>query len=344
MSTTETPNPPAVGDPSLDARPRRGVARYLRGPLTTVVLSTVALFVVSAIVAPGSIGELSLRAMLPLAAVTAVAAAGQTLVVQQRGIDLSVGGTITLCGMVLAWFSQRHAVPLVVALVVVLITAAAVGLVNGLLVARVGIAPLIGTLAVNSLVIGAMWSYTNGLNTDAPSSWVEAMTASFLGLPVLVWIAIVIVGATAVIASRTVVGRRFAAAGANPAAARAAGVPVTKYVIGAYLAAAVLFGIAALLLIGYVRTTSTGLGEPYLLPVIAAVVVGGTALSGGRGYIVCSAVAALFLAQLAQLVVTLGAPSSVQILVQAAAIAVAAALRGVSGSDITNLLRGRRAG
>jgi ribose transport system permease protein len=325
--------------PRIEAPEPAARWRFPQGPLATVIASTIGLFVVSAVVAPGSVSELSLRAMLPLAAVTAVAAAGQTLVVQQRGIDLSVPGTMTLCAMVLAWSGQRNGLPLVVSLAVALLVAGLVGLLNGVLVAKVGIAPLIGTLAVNALAVGAMWTYSDGFSTTAPQSWTDGITARAGGLPVLAWVALLVVVVTAVVAGRTVPGRRFAAAGANPAAARAAGIHVTRHVIAAYVVAALLFGIAALLLVGYVRTTSTGLGEPYLLPVIAAVVVGGTALTGGRGHILASAVAALFLAQLAQLVVTLGAPSSVQMLVQAAAIAVAAALRGIIGSDLAHLIR-----
>ena len=336
MTSVENPARPVA------ARPAR--RRLTGGPLTIITGSTLALFVVSAIVAPGSVSALAIQAMLPIAAVTAVAAAGQTLVVQQRGIDLSVSGTMTLSAMMFAWFTVRNETPVVVSILVVLAVAGLVGLLNGLLVARVGIAPLIGTLAVNSLVIGVMWTYTRGFQADAPDAWVSVMSGRLLALPVLVWVALLVVLVTALIAVRTVAGRRFAAAGANPAAARAAGIPVVRTIVAAYVVAAILFGVAALLLAGYLRTTTTSFGEPYLLPVIAAVVVGGTALSGGRGYIVASAVAALFLAQLAQLVVTLGAPTSVQMLVQAGAIAVAAALRGVAGFDVAHLLRGSRAG
>ncbi|WP_171061638.1 ABC transporter permease [Rhodococcus zopfii] len=304
-----------------------------------IIGATIALFVLCALFVPGSVTGLSLNAMLPLAAVLAVASVGQAIVIRQRGIDLSVGGTMTLCAVVLAWFSTRHAVPLAITLLVVAMTAVSIGTINGILVARFKVTPLIATLAVNSIATGAVWTYSKGFQADVPSSVNSFATSKLAGIPVLAWIVVVVIVLVAVITSRTVLGRRYTAIGANPRTAHAAGLPVDSYVIGSYVAAAVLFGVAGVLLAGYVKTISTGLGASYMLPTIAAVIVGGTALTGGKGSIIATAVAALFLTQLVQMVLTLGAPSSVQLLIQAAAIAIAAAIRGVRWSALTG--RGR---
>jgi ribose transport system permease protein len=151
--------------------------------------------------------------------------------------------------------------------------------------------------------------------------------AQFLGLPANVWFALAFVTAAWIITRKTTVGRRFVAVGVNPRAAEAAGVAVLKYRIGAYLASAVCFCAAGMLLAGFIGSASQTSGNDYLLPAIAAVVVGGTPFTGGRGSVVASAVAALFMAQLGQLVLALGAGPAVQLLVQACAILLATTVR-----------------
>ncbi|WP_281456487.1 ABC transporter permease [Saccharopolyspora ipomoeae] len=267
--------------------------------------------------------------MVPFAAVLAIAAAGQTLVIQQRGLDLSVPGNISLAAVTLGVFHARNGTSLAVTLGVVAAVAVVVGLANGLLVAKLAITPLISTLAVNALLLGALQAYSGGSPATAPPALSEFVSTKFLGQQVVVWVALLVVVVLAVLARKTVAGRRFVAVGANPSAARAAGVAVNRYVVGAYVVGSLCMALAGVLLAGYLKTTATTVGDPYLLPVIAAVIIGGTPLTGGRGSVVASAVAALFLSQLGQLVLTLGAPSSIQILIQAVAIAVAAVLRGI---------------
>lgn len=143
------------------------------------------------------------------------------------------------------------------------------------------------------------------------------------------WLAIALVIVTAVATNKTTWGRRIVAVGANDRAARAAGIRVTQVQISGYIAAALCYAAAGVVLAGYVSTPNTNAGNSYLLPSIAAVVVGGTALTGGRGTVVGSAVGALFLSQLTQLVFSLGAPTSTQLMIQAAVLAIAVTAQGV---------------
>lgn len=108
-------------------------------------------------------------------------------------------------------------------------------------------------------------------------------------------------------------------------AASALGIRPSWYVLGAYLASSVLAAVGAVLLVGYVQNPNANIGEPYLFQSITAVVIGGTSLAGGRGSVVATAIAALFLTQLAQVVLSLGATPSTQLLVQAAALVAALA-------------------
>ncbi|MGW0085275.1 ABC transporter permease [Streptomyces sp. NPDC003393] len=286
------------------------------------MIATALLFALSALLVPKSLSTQSLGAMLPFWAALAIMAAGQTMVIQQRGIDLSVPGTVSLVAMGMTAFIHRTGTPLPSAVILAVAVGAVIGLVNGVITARLHITPLITTLALNALLIGAMFGYTGGMGTAAPAGLQAFAAASLFEISGLVWIALAVVLIVAWILSRTVVGRRFVAVGANPAAARAAGVRADLYVIGAYVVAGALFALAAVLLVGYAQNPAPTMGDPYLFQTVMAVVIGGTSLTGGRGSVIASAIAALFLTQLAQVVLTFGAGPAVQLLVQAGAMAV----------------------
>ncbi len=295
------------------------------GPHTGIVLATVALFALSAVLVPKSLSTVSLGAMLPFWGVLAIMSAGQTLVIQQRGIDLSVPGTVSLVGMSVTVFIDRTDAPVLAGVVSALILGGVIGFVNGMITTRIHVTPLITTLAVSALLIGAMFSYTGGVGTAAPSSLQAFAAASPLGISSLAWVALAVVLLVAGISTRTVVGRRFVAVGANPAAAQALGLRADNYIVGAYVAAGVLFAFASVLLAGFTQNPSPTMGNPYLFQTVMAVVIGGTSVTGGRGSVVASAVAALFLTQLDQVVLTFGAGPALQSLTQAGAMALAVA-------------------
>ena len=296
-----------------------------------VLAATIVLFVVCIVLVPNTVNTVSLRAMVPYAAVLAIAAVGQTFVVQQRGIDLSVGGVVSLAAVGVPTLGSRYDLPFPVAVVVIALACAVVGVVNGILVTRLSITPLVATLAMNAVLVGVVAALTGGgSQSTAQPQLVAISTTPILGQPGLVWIALVFVIVVAVVSARTVIGRRFVAAGANPLAANVSSVSVTRNVMAAYVGAALSYGLAGVLLGGYLNNPGVTVGQQYILAAIATVIVGGTALTGVRGTIVGSAIAAVFLTQLVQAVLTLGAPSSIQLLIQALAIAVAAILQGVS--------------
>ena len=296
----------------------------------SVWAATALLFVVSAIFVPQSLSGHSLSGLLSFAAVLMVVAAGQTLVVQQRGLDLSMPGVITLCSMVLPITITRADVPYPLAVVITLAVGLGIGLLNGLLVTRVGITPLIVTLAMGSILTGLVFFYTGGLpSTEAPAPLVEFIAWRPLGIPIAFIIATVIVIAVAVLMARSSAGRRFVAAGSNAQAARAASISVDSYVVSAYVLSGLSSAIAAMLLTGYVRSASISIGDEYLFTSIAAVVIGGTSFLGGKGSAIASALGAIFLTQLVQVLLASGASASVQLLAQAVAIALAVALRTV---------------
>jgi ribose transport system permease protein len=264
---------------------RKGLASYLEFHRRSVAIwgALALLLAVSAVVAPTSVSGSSLSDIAPFAAVLALVALGQVLVVMTGGIDLSVPAVVTLVGTLIVGISQGSDTAAVQAIVVALVVATAVGLVNGGLVVVLGLNPLVVTLAVGSIVSGVTLWYREGVAQEAsvPGAVANFGTHRFLGLNVLVWLALLLGIVLTVVVTRTATGRRFQAAGTNPRAAWIAGVPVTRYTIVAYASAGLIYGLADALLAAFLRNPNLDVGTPYLLAPIAAVVLGGAALSGG---------------------------------------------------------------
>lgn len=301
--------------------------RLLGFQSTPIIAATVLLFIVTLIIAPRSLQTASLHAMTVPAAVLAVAAIGQTLVIQQKGIDLAAPGYITLAAMIVTTMPERTGAPLWLAVTIALAMVSLGGLINGIFITQLNVTPIISSLAMNSLLFGVIWTISGGSTLGVPKELRAFGTEQFLSLPLIVWFALVLILVTALVMYRTAMGRRFVGVGANPDSARATGLRVNRFITSAYVASGISAGLAGILLVAYIGKSSLSLGSPYLFPVISAVIVGGAVLSGGRGSVIATAIAALFLSQIVQLVLTLGAPESVRLLVDAAAIALAASMR-----------------
>jgi ribose transport system permease protein len=164
----------------------------------------------------------------------------------------------------------------------------------------------------------------------------------WLGIPIPVYIAVPATALVTAVVKLTPSGRRFEGVGANETAARTAGIRVKRHKTGAYVWAQVLYCLAALLHAGIVNQPTAYEGNNYLLPSVAAVVLGGTSLLGGRGNLVATAVAALFLSQLDQFVLALGVTYATRQLVQAAALAVGVALYTIDWGGLARRVTSRR--
>ena len=315
--------------------------RAFTGTSASIWVATAALFAVSPIVATGSLGKAPLLSMLPFAAVLAIAAAGQTLVVQQRGLDLSVPGMIALGAVLCTNLPQVHGWALPAAVVVAVVASGFFGLLNGLLVTRLGVTPLVATLGMNVILLGTVFSISDGTPAGAPSALNQFALDRTMGLPNTVLIAIAVVGTAGLITQRSVIGHRLTAVGVSERAALAIGVRVSAYQAVAYMFAGLCYGAAGVLLAGYTKTPPLFLGDTYLLPTVAAVVLGGTALTGGLASVVSTGVAALFLTQLGQLLRTLGWQDAPQLIAQAAVLLIVVLAR-VLVPRIVDGLRARR--
>jgi ribose transport system permease protein len=323
----QTPPPPTV-ERERPGRRRLELGRSA-GAAAGIVAATALLFLVSWIVEPQSLSHSSLLGMLPFAAILAIVAVGQTLVVQQGGIDLSVPGMISLTVVLMTSVPKGHDDKLPLAILYALLGTLAAGALSGLLVSRVGITPIVTTLGMNALLYGFVIQVSGGNPPSTTHALSSFATSKIGGVPTTVPIAIVVTALVAFVVKKTVSGRRFEGVGASASGARAAGLVVARYKTVAYIAGALLYCVAGILLGGVVSTPGAFQGDSYLLPSVAAVVLGGTSLLGGRGSVAASAVAALFLTQLDQVLLTSGASTAVQNLVQAGALVVGIAVYSV---------------
>lgn len=316
----------------------------LAWPGTRALIAVAALFLISPLIAPGSVGSTAIVSMLPFAALIAIVAIGQTLVIQQGGLDLSIPGAVTLGALIVARFGGDDSLGLPAAIAAAIVATAAFGLASGLVITLFGLPPLVVTIAVNALMIGTVQALSGGFATQSPDALNQFALSRWGGIPVLVFFALVLTLAVHVVLKLTRVGRRFELVGENPRSAANLGIGTRGYTIVAYVLSAALAAVGGVLLAGLLRTPTLTAGEDYLLPSIAAVVLGGTALTGGRGSVVGTALGALFLAQLTQLVQTFTQATAVQNIVQALIIGVGIVAQlqlGGSTSRIRNLMRRR---
>jgi ribose transport system permease protein len=312
------------------------------GPFGAIWVATALLFAASPLIADKSLSHSALQAMLPFAGILAIAAIGQTLVIQQGGLDLSVPGTFSLGVVLVTIVPSNSDGKLALALLVVVAVGLGAGLANGLLVTRLGITALVATLGMNAVLIGTVLQITHGSIAYRPThNWVTFTSSKVLGLATPTVVALGVVLAVAALMRWSVWGRRFDLVGASPLAARAAGLPVARYQLTSYAMAGVSYACAGALLAGFLGSPQLFAGNDYLLPTIAAVVLGGTALGGGRGSVIATAAGVLFLSQLDQDVELLGAAQSVQYVIQGAIVALGMGLRN---APWRRLLQGRGIG
>lgn len=278
--------------------------------------------------------------ILSNAAPLGVVAVAQTIVIVNRGLDLSVGPTMNAAGILVALLSATPGQSLWLTVVVVVAVGLLIGLVNGLIVGFTKIPPLLATLATATVIQGVYALTTQGqpkgvvpaaLRTAADGR----IAASPFSLSLVIWIAILVI--TALVLTRTVSGRRFFSVGANPRAAWIAGVPVRSHTLLAYVASGGLAAVAGILLIAYSGSPSLTAADSYALNSVVAAVIGGAALSGGSGGMVGTFAGVAVLAFLSTVLNSFNIPSAVQLIVNGAVLIVMLYINSRIGR------RGRRA-
>jgi ribose transport system permease protein len=256
---------------------------------------------------------------LRVAAFLGIVAAGQTLVVLMGGIDLSVAAVVTMAGVVggnlLTQVGEAGGI------VLTLVICALVGVANGIGVVTLRLPPLVMTLASLNVIQGVLLVYNAGKPVSGKSDFLNYWAlGALLGIPTPVWALGVISVVCAVLLYGTPYGRGVYAIGNNPRAALLSGVPVGRVQIVTYALCSLLAGVAGLLILGRTGYSSKTAGDPYLLMSIAAVVIGGTSILGGRGKFIGTIGGALVLTILVNVLTVENIPEAGRMIVQGALI------------------------
>jgi ribose transport system permease protein len=306
----------------------------------TIWLATLLLLIVCRIVAPETLSSTSWSSLLPIGSVVALVALGQMLVVMMGGIDLSMAAAISLLANVLVGVSEGSDDRLAYACLVVFGWAVVIGLANGLLVAVLELNPLIVTLSTGLILLGITAEYRIGIanNSAVPESLSDFVFDKVLGVSKLFWLVLILMLAVSLVLRSTAAGRRFQSVGANRRAAWMAGIRVRTYVVFAYVAAAVAAGLAGIFIGGIVVSPGVDPGAAYLLGPVAAVVLGGAALSGGLASPTSTWVAAFFVTILNQMLRVLGLSAASQFVVFGVAIILGMIISGDRIADIVGRL------
>jgi ribose/xylose/arabinose/galactoside ABC-type transport system permease subunit len=226
----------------------------------------------------------NLRLLTKQSAQLALIATGMTLVIATGGIDISVGSVLGLCAMSLGWVCGRTGGNLAMACLTAVALGGVCGLVNGVLIARAQLPPILVTLAMYAAArAGAQIIGGGGSLSDVPGGLNDLVDRTQVaGLPLLLWLSLMVLGAGALVAHRTRFGRQVLALGGNEAATRLSGVPTARTLGKVYAVSGLLAGCAAVVDVALKSTATPDAGQYLELTAITAVVLGGTSIVGGQ--------------------------------------------------------------
>lgn len=321
----------ALGSGEAAAVPPRGLAARVWHNRTyrTVALVYVVLVVllIASRAVSSSFGSFSFtRTVVALAAFAAVAAFGQFIVVLTGGLDLSIPNVMTTAAVVMTGVSLGQNARLWWVLPFVLALGLLFGIINGLGVVYLRLSPVVMTLAVNVILSGAVLVYTQGTPKGGMPPWIVNLIQgkSLDGaVPNVIIVLVVFTVIVTVLLGKTVFGRYVYAVGSNRQAAFLSGVPVSRVLITVYGLSGLCSALAGIMLAGYGGQSFLGLGDPYLLLSLAAVVVGGASILGGRGLYIGVLGGAVILTTISSTLAGTSLPEAVKQIIYAVAIVAA---------------------
>lgn len=260
---------------------------HLRNPLVIALALIIVLLLLGEMMSPGFASGAQILQLLVVAALLGIVAAGQNLVILggREGIDLSVGGVVSLAAVLAGNAMDASDAGIVPAILVCLAAGGLIGLINGLGVTLLRIPPLVMTLGMLGVLQGLLIVVRQGIPSGnaAPSLSAFMRQPLFLGLPGVLWLWVLIGAGMALLLRRTVFGYQIFAIGSNEHAARMTGIPVARVRVALFVLSGMFAAVAGLCLIGYSGSSFANVGDQYMLLSIIAVVFGGTSLAGGAG-------------------------------------------------------------
>jgi rhamnose transport system permease protein len=341
----------ATATPPLDAAPsgeraRRMTENIFRIRELGIVLALALLILVTAIIQPRFIHLDSLQDLLRNASIIAVMAAGQTLVLVTRNVDLSVGSVLGLSAFMTGDVLSNHGTPILVVIIMAIGLGAACGLLNGLLVTFGRVPALVVTLGTMYAFRGLAFLWTDGRQINAetlPDTFLNIGTNTILDVPTLAIIALVAVLVVGFYLRDFRSGRELYAIGSNPDAGRLAGIKIDRRVALAFVVSGGLAGLAGALFTARYGTVDATAGTGYELNVIAAAVVGGVAITGGVGSVYGAAIGAVLMGCITSSLIFLKVDSFWQQAAVGALLLVAIAFDRFIGLRLDSALRQRSA-
>jgi len=260
-----------------------------------------------------------------------------TFIIITGGIDLSVGSILGLCAISLGVLWQGLGLPLEVVLPLVLLIGLLAGLFNGLLIVRVGVPPLIMTLATLALYRGLAQGVSQARSVTGYPEWFFIFgQGSVFGLPLQLLVFMVMALVSSVVLSSTVLGRALYAIGNNAVGARFSGLPVGRSLMTIYGFSGLMGALAAIIFVSRVTTTRSDMGSGVELDAIAAVVLGGTSIFGGKGSILGTVIGLVLIQLLKNGLALMGVTSDATIIVIGTMLILAIL--------VNNVIQGRRGG
>jgi erythritol transport system permease protein len=342
----------AVEQASLSTNAKKGVVGLVFDVLLKfrALLALALLVLIFSLTTSSFLTTNNLAILAKHVSINASLAIGMTFVMLAGGIDLSVGSVAGLAGMVAGWLltqgltvtgmSQPYYPPVAVVIPAALALGAGVGAVNGLLITRLSIAPFIATLGTLYVGRGAALLLSGGRTfpnlAGEPSRHnmgFPALGQSFLlGVPLPVWLLVVGVLLAALVAGKTPFGRHVYAVGGNERAALLSGIRVERVKVLTYVISSFCAALVGLIIAAQLEAAHPATGESFELTAIAAVVLGGTSLLGGRGSVVGSLIGALVIGVLADGLVMLGTSEFWQMVIKGVVIILAVAVDQLQAS------------
>jgi len=288
-------------------------------------LLLLALIAVTAILSPAFLTGSNISNMLLQAAPLGIVVVGQVLVILVRGLDLSVASVMATAAVVATSFSGQNSDAFAVFVVAMLI-GTGTGLVNGLLITKRNVSPFLATLATMTLLQGMRFAYTQGAPSgNVPPIYRVLGSQTFMGVPYNLMILIVVATVFSVLLHKSTYGRRVYLTGGNPAMAHLVGIHADRITIASYVISGGLAALAGLIYSGFVGIVDNWVGRGFELDSIVAAVMGGVALSGGRGSIMGGLLGAAILVVVFNAVLMIGMPIQFQIIIKGVVIIAAAA-------------------
>ena len=284
----------------------------------------IVLMVVFSLASPNFLQTSNIISILQATSVNGVLAVAATLVIITGGIDLSVGTLMTFCAVIAGVVLTFWGMPLPLGVIAAILAGAVVGTVSGTFIAKLKIPPFIATLGMMLILKGLslVISGTKPIYFNATPGFTQISTGSIIGaiipglpIPNGVLILFLVAAITAFILGKTILGRFTFALGSNEEAVRLSGVNTDRWKIAVYALAGGICGVAGLLIASRLNSAQPALGQGYELDAIAAVVIGGTSLSGGRGTIIGTLIGALIISVLANGLRILSVPQEWQTVV-----------------------------